>query len=84
MAIETIRDSKTSASYFKFSDKPVSYTREVREGVVADFDSSGGLRGIEVTDPSVLSKTPLETLVHEADKATMGGKTPQKVSIPEL
>jgi hypothetical protein len=84
MSISATRDSRSSASYYKFSDKPVGYTREVRSGVLADFDASGVLRGIEVTDPSVLTKTPLEKLVHEADRLTLGAKSPDPIKIPEL
>lgn len=84
MSIEATRDARTSARYFKFSEEPVGSTCEVRDGVIADFDSSGNLRGIEVTDPSVLTKNPLESLVHEANKAFKGVKTAPKVKIPEL
>ena len=82
MSIDSSR--KSGPSYHKFSDKPVEYSCEVRDGVIADFDASGSLRGIEVTDPSVLSKTPLESLVHEANKASRGSKGKPQIKIPEL
>ena len=41
-------DKSANASYFKLSDKPVAYSIKLAPLVVADYDVSGNVRGIEL------------------------------------
>lgn len=85
MSQQTISQVKKSgATYYRYSDRAVAYSSEISDGVVADFDDRGELRGIEVLTDSVLEQTSIERLAEKARAATRGPKRRQPVAIPEL
>ncbi len=43
-----IVNKSANASYYKLSDRPVAYSIEVAPLVVADYDASGNVAGIEL------------------------------------
>jgi uncharacterized protein YuzE len=43
-------DPEINARYVRFSDGPVHETEEVQPGVMFDYDTKGGIVGMEVLD----------------------------------
>lgn len=85
MSQQTISQvKKGGATYYRYSDRPVAYSSEVSDGVVADFDDRGDLRGIEVLTDAVLEQTSIERLAEKARATRRGPKRIQSVAIPEL
>jgi hypothetical protein len=41
------RDAERSDNYFKLSDEPVAYSIQLSDLVIADYDPTGAVRGIE-------------------------------------
>lgn len=74
---------KGGATYYRYSDRPVAYSSEVSDGVVADFDEKGDLRGIEVLTDGVLKRTSIERLAEMARATVRGPKRMHPVAIPE-
>jgi len=65
-------DREVDALYIRFGDGPVT-TRDLGEGIAADFDAAGHLAGIEILDvtarldqPNLLKEIVLENLVPPA------------------
>ena len=75
---------KGDATYYQYSDRAVACSSEVCDGVIADFDEKGGLRGIEVLVSSVLEETSIEDLARKAKARSHGRKPIRRVAIPEL
>ena len=73
-----------STAYYQYADRAVVCSDEVCDGVVADFDEKGGLRGIAVLAESVLDHNNIEDLVCKAKAASRGPKPLRQVAIPEL
>jgi uncharacterized protein YuzE len=56
-------DPETDSLYIKLSSAPGSETRDVAEGLVADFDSAGNLVGLDVDHASrKLDLSKVETI----------------------
>lgn len=77
-------ETKDGVTYYRFSERPVSYSGEVSDGVVADFDESGGLGGIEVLTDLALAQTSIEQLVMAGKMASRGPNRRRAVAIPEI
>jgi len=85
MSQQTIQQvKKGGATYYRYSDRAVAYSSEVSDGVVADFDEKGDLRGIEVLSDAALNQTSIERLAEKARAASGGPKAIRPVVIPEL
>lgn len=80
-AIQAITNG--GATYCRFTEHPVSYSGQVSDGVVADFDANGGLRGIEVLTDLALAHTSIEQLVMAGTMASRGPNRSRTVVIPE-
>jgi uncharacterized protein YuzE len=72
------RDTEGGENYFKLSDKPVAYSVELADLVVADYDESGAVRGIEFVGKR---SEPMEKYLEKAHKASQGPLS-QRPKIP--
>ncbi|HME26658.1 MAG TPA: DUF2283 domain-containing protein [Acetobacteraceae bacterium] len=63
------RDTVGGEHYYKVSDKPVAYSVELSDLVVADYDEAGAVRGIEFVGRRI---EPIDTYLEKARKATRG------------
>jgi uncharacterized protein YuzE len=56
----------------------VAYTKEVAPGVMADYDESGGVRGIEIVEPALAKTADIARLVAVAAAQSDGPKQTKK------
>ncbi len=61
--MKLVYDSGTDSLYIDLVDRPSAESREVADGVVADFDSQGMLVGLDIEHAS--QRLDLSTLVAE-------------------
>lgn len=66
-------------SYFKLSDSPVAYSVELGDLVVADYDATGAVRGIDLVGKQ---EHALERYLEMARKASRGPLTKKRGAIP--
>ncbi|MCI5158551.1 MAG: DUF2283 domain-containing protein [Candidatus Electrothrix sp. AUS1_2] len=60
-------DKESNALYFRFDDKRIVESEEVRPGVILDFDESGRVIGVEFLGISErASKEELSTMLFQA------------------
>jgi hypothetical protein len=63
------RDDTSGDQYYKLSDRGVAYSVELSDLVIADYDETGALRGIEFVGKRT---EPLEAYLDKARKASRG------------
>ena len=73
------RDPAGEGSYHKVSDKPVAYSKELAALVIADFDASGAVRGIDFVGKQV---HPIGHYLELARKASSGPVAKKRGAIP--
>jgi uncharacterized protein YuzE len=63
------RDATRGDQYVKLSDSSVAYSVELSDLVIADYDETGAVRGIEFVGKRA---DPLDTYLDKARKASRG------------
>ena len=63
------RDRAGAEHYYKLSDRPVAYSVELSDMVIADYDESGAVRGIEFVGKQTEAMTGY---LEKARKASRG------------
>jgi uncharacterized protein YuzE len=63
------RDETRGDQYVKISDRSVAYSVELSDLVIADYDETGAVRGIEFVGKRT---EPLDTYLDKAQKASRG------------
>ena len=63
------RDPTRGDRYFKLSDNKVAYSVELSDLVIADYDATGAVRGIEFVGKQV---EPIDAYIEKARKASRG------------
>lgn len=81
-AIQAITND--GAAYYRLSERPLPYSGQVSDGVVADFDASGGPGRIEVLMDLALAHAGIEQLLMAGIMVSRGPKRRLAVAIPEL
>jgi len=72
------RDTVRGDQYYKLSSNPVAYSVELSDLVIADYDASGALRGLEFVGKRT---EPIESYLEKARKAGRGPLT-RRPNIP--
>lgn len=63
-------------SYFALTGAPVSYSQQIDPDVIADYDASGNVVGLEFLDPRAVEQR--ERFLALANRKTMGALTVPK------
>ncbi len=66
----SIKMSAGNESYFALTRAPVSYSQQIDENVIADYDALGNVVGLEFLDPKAAAER--EKFLALANRKTMG------------
>lgn len=66
------KDPQSGALYIEVGATPVAYSLEIEDGVIADYDQTGSVRGIEVLCPQRFSGKDAGIWVNLAAKKSKG------------
>jgi len=74
-----MRDPTRGDRYFKLSDHKVAYSVELSDLVIADYDETGAVRGIEFAGKQI---EPIDAYIDKARKASRGPQQRRRPKIP--